>query len=320
MQGIRLTAALAVTVSLGGCFAQAMDQVSRLSSISFEAPPRATPPGYEQLFSPAAHNIGLGRADLGDPVRSGAHSERYELRDGDCDGSDCSAPRARAEIEMTDAINTARIGQDFSYSYSFYNASVPAFTKENALRLVFGQWTVGGKHRPLFRFIQLGTDEGNFATCEPSVCVGPNTTRGDLVVQLDNIAQARGWGKAQNNGYICRLFDMTARRGEWVDLTVNTNFSASGDGYLRIWVDDALVCDYAGPLISREIARAGTPLKHRRGIFSSWDKRWQRSMGDTPKPTLIVYYDDFRIGAEQRVKKTPAVISAYVPSSTDTAQ
>ena len=293
MQVIKTCAVLAVAALLSGCSSEVADRLNLRSEPNVQA----LPAGYIRLLSPALHNFRMGRADAGDPVRSGTTSERFELRDGDCGGSDCDQPRSRAEIRATDKASKARIGQDIWYGYSFYNATVPSFQRDNSLRLVFGQWTLGGTHRPIFRFIQLGRDEGNFAGCDPSVCVGPNTTRGDIVVQLADIAQANGWGEAQNDGYICRLFDMLEQRGKWVDITLNTNFSAGADGYLRIWVNGQLACNYSGPLSSQTTLSAATNPHHRRGIFSSWNKRWKAATNGAEQPQLVVYYDEFRSGS-----------------------
>lgn len=257
------------------------------------------PKGYHRAFSPAAHNFRRATGSVGEPVRLGSVSERFELRHGDCDAGDCTNPRARAEIQLLDSANQARIGQDIWYGWSFYNETVPAFTNDNSLRLVFSQWTMGSGERAILRFIQLGEGEGDFSRCDPRICSTSDATKGDLVVQLDNLAKFRNWGTAENNGYICRLFDLTEQREKWVDITMNTNFSTGIDGYLRIWINGNLACDYSGPLVSPDSANAGrgaTP-EHRRGIFSAWDKRWLASMGEARKPSLVVHYDEFRSGS-----------------------
>lgn len=266
---------------------------------SIRASDFAAPRGYSRAFSPSPHNFRRAFASAGEPVRFGTSSERFELRDGDCDITDCAKSRARAEIQAVQQVKRPRIGKDIWYGWSFYNETVPAFTEKDSLRLVFGQWTIGGGQRSVLRFIQLGQDEGNFGRCDPSICSGPNTSKGDVVVQLDDIATFNNWDSAQNNGYVCRLFDLTEQRGKWVDITLNTNFSARDDGYLRVWINRKLVCEYNGPLVSRSSLRAGRgrALEHRRGIFSPWGKRWHDSRGDTPKPTLVVYYDGFRTGS-----------------------
>ncbi|HSF91815.1 MAG TPA: hypothetical protein VLA51_06380, partial [Paracoccaceae bacterium] len=78
--------------------------------------------GYERFFSPAPHNFRYTLADEGAPVRSGARAERYELRTGDCGGSDCGNARYRAEIRMTDEQNPAKVGEEIWYGWSFYNS------------------------------------------------------------------------------------------------------------------------------------------------------------------------------------------------------
>jgi hypothetical protein len=72
--------------------------------------------GAERLLSPAPHNFRQGVYRQGDPVRRGDRSERFELRHGDCGGSDCKNPRARAEIELTDGLGREAIGQGSLFS------------------------------------------------------------------------------------------------------------------------------------------------------------------------------------------------------------
>ncbi|MEM7522056.1 MAG: heparin lyase I family protein [Pseudomonadota bacterium] len=280
---------------LAGCMTTVPNEVSRTGA-SVDLAAYEPPKGYARLFSPAVHSYRPGLVSVGDPVRRGARSERFELRGEDCGGSDCNEPRARAEIQMTPSETTAALGEDIWYGWSFYNATVPNFSRDTSLRLVFGQWTMGGKHRPIFRLIQLGKDEGDFSACADTICRGANLGQGDVVLQLEDIAEALNWGDAQNNGYVCRLFDMQAQRGQWVDLTLNTNFSTRGDGYVRVWVNGNLACDYQGPVVSATSAASGLPPRHRRGVFSSWTKRWEKANGSARKPTMIVYYDEFRAG------------------------
>jgi hypothetical protein len=295
MQPIRVISVLSTVLLLGACLPSGTSQASRAAS-NAQSLLSMPPDGYNRLFSPMPHNYRRGLAEAGDPVRLGATSERFELRDGDCGGTDCTTPRARAEIQQSNKENPARIGESIWYGWSFYNASIPSFVKENSLRLVFGQWKVGGQQLPIFRLIQLGKGEGGFKNCDPSFCVETTASRGDVVVQLEGIAKSTRWGDAQNNGYICRLFDMADQSGKWVDLTVNTNFSPGSDGYLRVWVNGDLACNYSGPLVSIDSAKVGAFPQHRRGVFSSWDKRWLKATGNARKPSLIVYYDEFRIG------------------------
>lgn len=255
------------------------------------------PAGYERFFSPAPHNFRFGDISLGDPVRRGTHSERFELRDGDCGGSDCGNPRYRAEIRQLEQANPARIGKDIWYGWSFHNINLRSYDRKDTLRLVFGQWTMGGAANPAIRLIQLGQGEGHWSTCNPAICAGPEKTRGDVVIQLEDMRRTRDWGKAENNGYICRLFDLAANRGRWVDIVINTNFSSGSDGYVRAWVNGEQKCDYSGPVTSTASLAQGALPEHRRGVFSSYTTRWDETHGAQTKPRIIVYYDEFRTGA-----------------------
>lgn len=262
--------------------------------------PADLPAGYERLFSPQPHNFRFVQASVGEPVRRGERAERFELRDGDCGGSDCGNPRYRSEIRMQPDTVKARAGEDIWYGWSFYNATIPAFSREDSLRLVLGQWSMGGEARPALRLIQLGRDEGNWSTCSPAVCAGPELAKGDIAVQLEDLRRTLDWGARENDGYVCRLFDSQQRRNQWVDITMNTNFSAGLDGYLRIWVNGALKCDYSGPILSQNSLLHGNRPEHRRGVFSSYTQRWDDHTGGRPKPTLIAYYDEFRVGQSRQ--------------------
>ena len=256
---------------------------------------KALPKGYERLSSPAPHAF---RASLpGEPVRRGARSERYELRDGDCGGKDCASTWYRSEIREDPKAVQARIGDDIWYGWSFYNANIGSVSRDTSLGAVFGQWRVGGDRPPVFRITQTAADSGNWAACDAAVCNRAGDPLQDVVVELNDMAAASGWGRAQNDGAVCRLFSMAQNQGRWVDIVVNTNFSADTNGYLRIWVNGEMACNYYGRLVADPAARKGDPgPSHRRGIFASYTERWTRTQGTAPKPTMIVHYDEFRAG------------------------
>ncbi len=115
-------------------------------------PGAALPTGYEQLFSPAPH--AFRRSLPGEPVRLGKTSERFELREGDCGGSDCENARYRTEIKEENRVVEARLGQDIWYGWSFYNANIAAVTRDRSLGTVIGQWKPEGEQPPVFRIAQ----------------------------------------------------------------------------------------------------------------------------------------------------------------------
>ena len=261
--------------------------------------PSGPPRGYARPFSPAPHAF---RPSQGaEPVRRGQRSERFELREGDCGGADCGQARARAEIAQGQATTKARLDRDIWYGWSFYNATMGPVTRERSLGTVLGQWKLEGDVPASFRLIQVAKGENDLSRCDPRICTPGGSAADDVMLELDEMAQAGGWGAAQNQGRICRLFDLGANRGRWVDLVVNTNFGTDGYGYLRVWVNGALRCDYRGQVVSVRAARAAGAAgpTDRRGIFNSFTGRWTKAFGAAPKPTQVAYWDEFLSGASR---------------------
>lgn len=242
------------------------------------------PDGYVRNLTPHSHGVRFSTG--AEPVRAGRISERYELRHGDCGGDDCRNPRFRSEIRQSPARTRARIGQDIWYGWSFYNENVRSYPGRTSLMTVFGQWKMGGSNPPNIKLVQVGHREayrnGN-----------PNH---DVVIQMDDASEGLGWGRAGNWGIVCRLFSIEQARGRWTDIVLNTNFSTSEDGYLRVWINGEQRCDYAGPVVVTTDRSLYPGPNHRRGIYVSFTKRWQEQQPDTPYPTQIVYYDEFRVG------------------------
>lgn len=253
------------------------------------------PRGYDRLFSPHEHAFRF--AETPEPVRRGTRSERFELRDGDCGGSDCENPRYRSEIQSTEP--RGRVNEDIWYGWSFRNQSIPTFAPDTALRVVLGQFKLAGETPPAFRLVQMGQGEGNWLRCDPAVCRRTNDTREDVVIQLADMAAARNWGDAQNGGHICKLFSMEDAATQWMDIVVNTNYGTGENGYLRVWVNGVQKCDYRGPLIATFDGALKDRPNVRRGIFGSYTERWTQSRGDAPKPTLVAYYDEFSVGSRR---------------------
>lgn len=265
------------------------------------------PRGYARLFNNTEY--GFRYAQPGEPVRRGETSERYELRSGECGGSDCGNPRYRSEIRADEA-ERQHAGKTW-FGWSFYNANIASTAPEIALKPIFGQWKFGGPTPAAVRLVQLGRNEGNFQTCDPAICNRSSDGSKDVVLELRDMADTNNWGTAENNGYICRLFSMEQARGTWTDLVLNSNFSSGPDGFLRVWVNGELACNYIGPV--RVSGASNAPINHRRGIFVSYTERWEAVRGDAPKPTMIVHYDEFLAGETREEVDTRLREAAGVP-------
>lgn len=296
MRGIsgRVMVRLALVAVLAACGTSITIKLPEMGASS--VPPR----GFSLLYSETAW--AFARATAPDPVRRGNFSERFELREGDCGGSDCGQGRARAQIVQDRAAATAKVDRDFWAGWSFYNATIGPVTATTSLGTVVGEWKIEGEAPAVFRLIQMPVDARGWRGCSASVCSTTGPANADVVVELDAMATAAGWGPAQNRGRVCRLFNMAQAKGRWTDIVVNTNFGSDGFGYLRVWVDGALRCDYKGQLVA---GPSGQPT-HRRGIFNSYTLPFDQNAKGAAKPTLVAFYDEYVEGAA-RAEVDPAL-------------
>lgn len=263
----------------------------------------ADPPtrdGYENNISPNKHNFRL--VSKPHPVRYGQISERYEVRDGDCGGSDCDAPRYRAELRLAKNKTRARVGEDIWYGWSFFNDNIPSFSKDKNMNITLGQWKMGGNNFPMIKMMQAGLDsytDSIWKSCLRKYCSNhiDSNENEDFFIQLGDL-----WGrsvtpkKEANWAMVCRLFSLEKNIGKWVDIVLNTNFSDKKSGYLNIWINGKKKCEYRGPIIVEKDLSMYPGPNHRRGIFVSYTKRWDKNFPNQLKPTFVAYYDEFRIG------------------------
>ena len=268
----------------------------------------ALPKGYERFLSPATWNFRYSWP--GEPVRRGEVSERYELRDGDCADADCRAGRLRAELREVQDAPTGQVGRDIWYGYSFFNANISAVTRDRSIGTVIGQWKPAGDAPTVLRIVQTYQGELDWTKCSPAYCNPLGNPSEDVVAELENMRVAANWGQAQNFGDVCRLFSMAEMRGKWVDIVVNTNFAANDDGYLRIWINGVMRCNYYGRMVAgSSLGLGGAALSHRRGLFASYTKPFRDKQGGAAIPTMVAYYDEFRSGAA-RIDVDPAARDA----------
>lgn len=250
------------------------------------------PKGTQAGSKGMVHNISpkryqFVRVKAPHPVRYGIMSERFEIRDGECSGTDCSAPRQRSEIRVGNSLRrqNPKLNKDVWIGWSFFNASA---SSSPALGAVFGQWKVNrdqhGGYPILFFKAQrkpqdLRSRRGN----------------DDVFAQLADMWAKGGYDtNATSWGNVCSLFNLDQVRGRWIDLVINTNFGTTSNGYLRIWVNGDLKCDYRGQMVaSKKIDFGGAD--HRRGIYWSNTGHFDKHVGGK-KPTMVVYYDEFRVG------------------------
>ncbi|WP_161631045.1 heparin lyase I family protein [Leisingera caerulea] len=248
-----------------------------VTSLAFaDRPPKGFDPNMRLFKDAFRYSV------AGEPVRRGHRSERYELRNGFCTGSDCRNNRLRSEIRESKRATTARIGKDIWFGWSFFVSSAPSLPGKDRLYPFFGQWKMGGDNFPLIAFVQ--SDHGS---------------RDAIFVSLIDMSRASTGGlvAGAKHGNVCKdIFRMAAAKRSWIDIVVNTNFAADETGYVRVWINGQLKCDYSGQIVVRRDRSRYPGPNHRRGIYVGNTSYWKEKYGNRPVPTWVVYYDEFLTG------------------------
>jgi hypothetical protein len=145
--------------------------------------------------------------------------------------------------------------------------------------------------------------------CDSTFCSNHLVTKDsyDVTVNLGHGGRFKSKGNSNNWNMPCRPWSMEENKGKWVDIVINTNFGSNDDGYVNVWINGEKRCEYQGVLqdyvprfpghnqtaISGESEYPGP--SHRRGIFINKNK-----MTTKTHPTLIAYYDEFRVGKSRK--------------------
>lgn len=160
------------------------------------------------------------------PVRFGTGSERFEVRNGDCGGTDCERGdgiRERSEVAQRDVQNYE--GETWWYGLSMY---IPPDYKDSG--------NAASRSVSLIQFHQTPID--------PSLGWFP----------------AWMFAKEYNGPFVARVFpsdpNMTPQRhvllaasqfvGRWHDIVIEAKWSTGDDGYMRMWINDVKVMDHRG--------------------------------------------------------------------------
>ena len=228
------------------------------------------------------------------PVRYGTHSERFEIRPTDDNAMrDLGVTVGnRSELTQRPSRDNLRIGEDAWFGWSFYHENLPSgLAHDHGWNPMLGQWKTDLDAPPIIQFTPVydGRTEGTH--------IGINLT--DL-----EVSRGREWSRANQFGYVCTLFSIRQSRNRWTDIVVNTNFADNENGYLRVWINGQLQCDYRGQIVVTPVDRFSSygvrnqgPL-FKRGYWSGHlgPDRWRNNYPKVPIPTFVVYYDEWRQG------------------------
>jgi hypothetical protein len=191
----------------------------------------------------------------------------------------------RSEITQRSAPEAPSIDQDVWFGWSFYFENLPVLDSSYGWYPMFGQWKANLEGAPVITFRPIG---GSF------IYVGMD----DMYKSMPNYQPLQSLQSVR--GHPCWLFNTQAEAGTWIDIVVNTNFGSTDDGYLNIWINDELRCEYRGQIVPDATINAGHRTAiHKRGYWSghlSFPRKWRENHPDVEIPTFVLYYDEWRQG------------------------
>lgn len=197
------------------------------------------------------------------PVRYGRHSERFEVRPGDCGASDrggwddCERDRERTELLETGESDE---GSEYWYRWSIY---VPkGHVNIWPAKLHYGQFFQAPcKRRPAFMFAEV--DGGYWFRVHKHVA-----------------------------GYkeLTRLLEAEEFIGKWNDIVVHARWTQKEDGFLKVFVNGELKTEHVGNTLTSNGGQFGndcTAMKLKYGVYRSFVSRSDKSA----TVTTIAYFD-----------------------------
>lgn len=256
------------------------------------------PQGYELLQS--SRDFAFRYTENDEPVRRGNVAERIELRDGYCSGTDCKPDRLRSEIRIPKRRALARYGQDIWFGWSFLIEEMSPEFGYVGVYPFLGQWKTAPENSPTIVFMMGGS----------------GSRKDEIHVTLDDMRRVNGgYVQGIKNGHVCKnMFTVRQAKSEWQDIVINTNFSRGDDGYLNVWINGQLKCEYRGQIVGTQSSSDYRGPNHRRGVYIGNTTRWRAAKGDEPIPPVIVYYDEFLHGASREEVDTRLREAAGLPA------
>jgi hypothetical protein len=194
------------------------------------------------------------------PSRSGAISELFELRPGDCN-ADCGRNYERAEVSETG--NTRAVeGDELWYAWSFY---VPEDYNDDKFQYGASSWV------NITQFHQSPNYDPAW--------IFSKKYGGDFVIRRFPTR----WFTIPYREYI--VLPKEEYTGRWNDILVHVKWTTSASGFMKIWANDELVLDYKG--FTRTPENNNVYFKY--GLY--------RKAG--PPSALNIYFDEVKRAASR---------------------
>jgi hypothetical protein len=212
------------------------------------------------------HSLKLVKSEDGHPVRSGKKSYRFEVKLGDCGKdsyyNDCKKDRQRTELQFK---KYQKGKKDYWYSASVYLPN--DYQSVAPVRTVFAQLYERG-----WKPILMITDRSG-----------------------EWLEVGRMWsGEYIEMKRALKINDM---KGKWTDILINARFSREEDGFIKVWINNKLIMNAENIKNVTPYTKKGVGLDF--GIYQTFVSGWKREHGNTPYPSLVVYFDEVNLGTSK---------------------
>jgi hypothetical protein len=195
------------------------------------------------------------------PVKEGKHSERFEIRAGDCgktlDYNDCTHDREHIAWNET---GSTKPGEPVRYTCSFYiDRDSPSFL--NGVSVILAEWRPTG---PGQINLSIELQEGNLVAVVGST----------QIKQQDDMTPPKP--------ALWRAIAYNVQPGEWYDLALEAIWSRKQNGKIRLSVNNREVVEHDGP--NTAFSR---PVHMQYGIYRPFVSRAKAKL-----PTQVIYFDN----------------------------
>ena len=233
------------------------------------------------------HQIQIVSSDEGHPVRDGKLSIRFEVRPGECAGSDenpdkvgwenqpandCTRTNGKSERAELSGRQSWGSGE-YWYSFSIYAPKDFKAISPSSLKMF--QFHTDNKDKSgILKYPQKFHFEAKDANYMPfnnvkhtnCKCDGPN----------DNVSKV--------------AITKAEMIGRWNDVLMNFKWSHKENGFFKVWANGILKYEYYGPTLWE----AGDKAYIKFGIYRNWLEYIWATGSDGG--TTIIYFDEIRIG------------------------
>jgi hypothetical protein len=174
-------------------------------TLTYESQSHAKPWSYKEV------------TDTTEAIRKGWKAQRFEVRPGDCYGTDCLRTPVYERNEFAQVAGENKEGDEYWYAWSFY---VPSNIPQ-AGWVFLGQFQQHSNYDPIWMFLKNG---------------------GGPLCAMFNPTATNMW-HCRPEHVLVENYEFT---GKWHDIVVHAKWTQDSTGFTKIYVNGQLKVDYRG--------------------------------------------------------------------------